>query len=198
MDTLIGLPEQSTCSPPTPPPAYCPRQVPSGTNPYLSACSARDQEGHAMAPCHRIIVDAAEAGIAAAWNNVDDYSDDEDREQSAIIMSISTEVRVSGDGNVLCISNRPAKTAQLIAEAVTQAIRQSNSEEHGGVPMIDEQGRPRPLRINIEAGLVIDGKRNVVASEANVVKRLLAMQCGSFESKMRKSQRHQRTRSASI
>ncbi|PSR79434.1 hypothetical protein BD289DRAFT_442394 [Coniella lustricola] len=196
MDPLTPAPKHSsTCSPPpTPPPAYFPRHFPPGTTTHVAASSVHNGQAHFITP-YQPAMDAVEAGLAAAWNNDGDYSDD-DNWHSPLVLDISTAVKVSGDGNILCMSARPANTAQLIAEAVTQAIRQSSSEEHGGFPMIDEQGRPRPVKINIDASLAVNGKGNVVAGEAGVVERLFKKQHGSAVTKMRSN--HKRVRSASV
>lgn len=113
------------------------------------------------------------------WDDGEDGEYD-DSNNSAIVIRISTGVRVSGDDNVVCLaggaangqtnnnngqsssSSAAADHARSIAEAVTAAIRQGGEQDVGGIPMIDEEGRPRGIRVQIEAGIEVRGKGNVL------------------------------------
>lgn len=112
------------------------------------------------------------------WDDEED-GENEDSNKSAITIRIATGVRVSGDDNLVCLPNGAAKDhntnngqsssssaaadhARSIAEAVTAAIRQGGEQEVGGIPMIDEEGRPRGIRVQVEAGIEVHGKRNVL------------------------------------
>jgi hypothetical protein len=39
----------------------------------------------------------------------------------------------------------------------------------GGIPMIDQDGRPRPVEIKADAGITVEGTNNVVGTERGVV-----------------------------
>lgn len=60
-----------------------------------------------------------------------------------------------------------ATSASKIAMAVVAAIKQV-SMGGGGVPMIDEEGRPRPIRVEVVAETRVEGAGNVVGEKAVV------------------------------
>ncbi|KAF4594622.1 hypothetical protein GQ602_000235 [Ophiocordyceps camponoti-floridani] len=97
-----------------------------------------------------------------------DSSDDSDCESlSAINLSINTSVLVSNDNNIVYLDD-PASNANRIAMAVVNALRDGSCGK-SGIPMIDEDGRPRPLRIQVQAGLTVEGAGNVVGSDVAAV-----------------------------
>lgn len=146
------------------------------------------------------VVDAAALGWANLENyhhnrNVagsEEYNQEEDEEdedgqrsaaRSAITVRISTAVRARGDGNMVCVGPaHPADMARVVADAVTRAITRADEEggRAGVVPMIDEEGRPRPLRIEIEAGIEVRGRGNVLGGR-EVVMRALGKRRRGFE-----------------
>lgn len=97
---------------------------------------------------------------------VDDQGDSEDG-LSAISLRINTSITVSSNDNMVCLAETPADHANAIAEAVVKAIQQHSSGQCG-IPMIDEEGRPRPIRIEVDAGLTVEGTGNVIGKEAVV------------------------------
>lgn len=129
---------------------------------------------------------AADYGEDGQSNNTNEYEDavddDDDGDdddncnggRSAITIHISTTLRVSGDNNIICLdgNHSPAENARLIAEAVTTTIRQGGEQEVGGIPMIDEEGRPRPIRVEIEAGVEVQGGGNVLGGKDIVLRAL--------------------------
>ncbi|KAG6032458.1 hypothetical protein E4U19_007445 [Claviceps sp. Clav32 group G5] len=96
-----------------------------------------------------------------------DTDTDTDDSPSGIILRINSSVRISSNNNHVCINETPAQHANAIARAVVQAI-QENSAGQCGIPMIDEDGRPRPVRIEVDAGLEVHGEGNVVGHEVFV------------------------------
>lgn len=93
-------------------------------------------------------------------------SDDQDgsndaEECSPISLRINASVNVSRSNNIVCLSSTPAEQANAIAKAVVQALNEGSSGRCG-IPMIDEDGRPRSLRIEVDAGLVVEGTGNVI------------------------------------
>lgn len=110
---------------------------------------------------------------AHGWQDLDDLSDSEgDGDRSAITVRILTAVRVTGDNNIMCLAVDPAETARFVAQAVTKVLRGGGAQERGGIPMIDEEGRPRPLKIEIEAGTEVHGEGNVLGGEEVVMRAL--------------------------
>ncbi|EHK41078.1 hypothetical protein TRIATDRAFT_259095 [Trichoderma atroviride IMI 206040] len=101
----------------------------------------------------------------------DDADDDEGF--SAISLRINTSVRISSNNNLVCLNDTPASHANAIAKAVVQAI-QENSSGQCGIPMIDEDGRPRPVKIEVDAGITVEGSGNIVGNE-EVVNQVLRM-----------------------
>lgn len=55
--------------------------------------------------------------------------------------------------------------ASKIAMEVVDAMKELSSAKDG-LPMIDEDGRPRPVRVEIHAEITIDGARNVIGEKA--------------------------------
>lgn len=97
----------------------------------------------------------------------DDDVDDDDR--SPIELRITTTVQVEGDNNAILLTATPAEHARVITEAVTATIRQAGGL-NDGIPMIDEEGRPRPLRISVSAGMNIEGSGNVLGNADHVMR----------------------------
>ncbi|KOS18700.1 hypothetical protein ESCO_000962 [Escovopsis weberi] len=107
---------------------------------------------------------------------MDEADDDELNSEggfSPICLRINTSVVVNSSNNLICLFDTPASHANAIAKAVVQAI-QENSSGQCGIPMIDEDGRPRPLKIEVDAGITVDGANNVIGSEEMIHKVLEA------------------------
>ncbi|KAK7719968.1 hypothetical protein SLS64_002149 [Diaporthe eres] len=101
--------------------------------------------------------------------NLDHPHDDEDEDdRSPIELRIMTTIQVEGDNNAILLTASPAEHARAIAEAVTATIRQAGGM-NGGIPMIDEEGRPRPFKITISAGMNIEGSGNVLGNADHVL-----------------------------
>lgn len=102
--------------------------------------------------------------------NLDHPHDDEDDEcaRSPVELRITTTVQVEGDNNAILLTAPPADHARAIAEAVTATVRQAGGM-NGGIPMIDEEGRPRPFRIFVSAGMNIEGSGNVLGDEDHLM-----------------------------
>lgn len=142
-----------------PPPAYTPR-----TGPNLAQLRQQMREAFIM----------GRPSLAdAVLEVVSPDDDDQDQETiSPISLRINTSVLVSKNNNLVCLADTPASHANAIARAVVQAI-QENSSGQCGIPMIDEDGRPRPVKIEVDAGITVEGSGNVVGNE-NVVNQVLS------------------------
>lgn len=176
---LTGRPKAHNRGPPTPPPAYFPRPGPSliNINPALAARLAQQQQASNIPAAATSLSRMAAANhlphLAHGWQDLDDLSDSEgEGDRSAITVRISTAVRVTGDHNIMCLKVDPTETARFVAQAVTKVLRGGGAEERGGIPMIDEEGRPRPLKIEIEAGTEVHGEGNVLGGEEVVMSAL--------------------------
>ncbi|KAK0389566.1 hypothetical protein NLU13_3141 [Sarocladium strictum] len=94
----------------------------------------------------------------------DEFRDGEDA-QSPICLRINTSVNITQSNNIVCLSDTPpAEHATAIANAVVKAM-QENSSGNCGIPMIDEDGRPRPIKIEVDASMLVEGSGNVVGSQ---------------------------------
>lgn len=91
----------------------------------------------------------------------------EDAPSSPIHLRINASVRVCNSDNLVCFDKSPADHANAIAKAVVQAIEEHSSGQCG-IPMIDEDGRPRPISIDVDAGVTIEGKGNIVGGRSTV------------------------------
>jgi hypothetical protein len=93
----------------------------------------------------------------------DSGSDIDDEEGSPIYLKISTPLVVKGDNNLIAVD--PSAQASKLAMAIVQSLKQLS---HGadGIPMIDENGRPRPLKVDVKAEITVEGSKNVVGEQA--------------------------------
>jgi hypothetical protein len=93
----------------------------------------------------------------------DTSEDNDDPRLSEIRIVVNTPIIITGDGNQLSIDT--AVNASRVAAAVTTALR-SMSSPAGGVPMIDGDGRPRPIYFEVTAEIKVEGSNNVVGDKA--------------------------------
>jgi hypothetical protein len=89
-------------------------------------------------------------------------------ELSPINLRISARINVARDNNVIALPYTPADQAKSIAEAIVEAFKKG-SVTGDGIPMIDQDGRPRPIRIEVDAGITVEGANNVLGTEAAVM-----------------------------
>ncbi|QPH01204.1 hypothetical protein C2857_005403 [Epichloe festucae Fl1] len=157
---LQGMLSKEASDLPSPPPAYSHQlrlDIPSS----LAASN--------FPRCQPILIDRTSLASLVTSSqqqgmDADDGTCSDDPQQSSIAFRINTSVRVSSNDNYVCINETPAEHANAIARAVVHAI-QENSSGQCGIPMIDEDGRPRPVRIEVDAGLEVHGQGNVVGNE---------------------------------
>ncbi|QYS98806.1 hypothetical protein H0G86_005966 [Trichoderma simmonsii] len=135
----------------SPPPAYTPH-----TAPDLAQLRQMRQQFVLGRPT------MAEAIMSAMAT--EDEDDQEEENISPISLRINTSVLISKNNNLVCLTDTPASHANAIARAVVKAI-QENSSGQCGIPMIDEDGRPRPIKIEVDAGITVEGSGNIVGNE---------------------------------
>ncbi|KAG6026127.1 hypothetical protein E4U41_001348 [Claviceps citrina] len=185
---------------PTPPPAYSPPirldtlPAASSSAPSSSSCSPSSPSSSPSPlvaattgpPCHPMLINRSSlASLLPAGSHQHQhqhqhqqtpdealYADDAPPpSQSGISLRINTSVRVSSNNNHVCVSETPAEHASAIARAVVHAI-QENSSGQCGIPMIDEDGRPRPVSVHVDAVLEVHGEGNVVGNDGFVTELL--------------------------
>lgn len=91
--------------------------------------------------------------------------DDRSNEESPIEMHIDASVHVTGDNNVVLMTELASSKVESIATVVVRALHDYSSGECG-IPMVDEDGRPRPIVIKADAQMNIGGTGNLIANEA--------------------------------
>lgn len=156
------IPKDNTPTLASPPPAYTPPQA----APALALLRRQMRESFIM----------GRSSVADSVLDVvppEEYDEDDEEGFSAISLRINTSVHISSNNNLVCLNDTPASHANAIAKAVVQAI-QENSSGQCGIPMIDEDGRPRPVKIEVDAGITVEGSGNVVGSE-DVVNQVLRL-----------------------
>jgi len=89
--------------------------------------------------------------------------DDDDNEDSNIVLRISAPLKITGDGNLITVD--PSQAAARISLGVVQAVRQISLSD-SGIPMVDHEGRPRPLKVVVKAETEIKGSKNLVGEKA--------------------------------
>ncbi|CAF3577615.1 unnamed protein product [Fusarium graminearum] len=149
----------------TPPPAYTPRRIPSN---IASLATQLLEVRNSMANAAGRIQERQTATMNTPLSSTVMASDDQDQDEtsetsSPISLRINTSVNVSRSNNVVCLTATPAGQANAIAKAVVQALHEGSSGRCG-IPMIDESGCPRPLNIEVDAGLVVEGTGNVIGT----------------------------------
>ncbi|KAK7449473.1 hypothetical protein Landi51_05897 [Colletotrichum acutatum] len=90
--------------------------------------------------------------------------EEEEEEPSPISLRISTRIDVASDSNLIALPYSPAVQANSIAKAIVDAIYERDWTV--GCPLIDENGRPRPLKLEVDAGITVRGSSNVIGTEA--------------------------------
>ncbi|KAJ4137758.1 hypothetical protein NW768_003348 [Fusarium equiseti] len=157
-DPQVTVPKDNT-----PPPAYTPRRIPpqiaSLVTQFLEARTSVANMSDRMQQADRRPV----AGNTLLSGDVSDDQDETSEGSSPISLRIDTSVKVSRSNNIVCLTATPAEQANAIARAVVQALHEGSSGRCG-IPMIDESGCPRPLKIDVDAGLVVEGTGNVIGS----------------------------------
>jgi hypothetical protein len=118
---------------------------------------------------HRQVTVMPSAPTVDVEEDVQGQDQEDDSLSSSLKIRINTSINISKNNNVVCITDSPQQHANSIARAVTKAI-QENSSGNCGIPMIDCEGNPRPITIEVDAGTVVDGEGNMVGSEAFILK----------------------------
>ncbi|VUC37933.1 unnamed protein product [Clonostachys rosea] len=93
---------------------------------------------------------------------------DDDEPCAPLVLRINTSITINSSNNLICLTETPSSQANVIAESVTSAIRKY-SAGNCGFPMIDGNGNPRPVRLEVDAGLVVEGQGNVVGKESVIM-----------------------------
>ncbi|KPM41576.1 hypothetical protein AK830_g4974 [Neonectria ditissima] len=141
----------------SPPPAYTPRRLPD-----LAALTARAiQSRQGLASVAQVL--QQNPNLQATLLDSAAAEEEHDPDSSPISLRINTSVNVTRSNNVVCLPATPADQANAIAQAVVKALHHGSSGMCG-IPMIDENGAPRPLRIEVDAGLVVEGSGNIIGS----------------------------------
>lgn len=156
--TGLGSPpivKEARSCPSEEPPAYTRPMKPSIID-SLAAYLSRRSNSYGTAP-HRV-APCPEVSFSSQ------FSDDDHEELSPISLRISTRINIASDGNLIALPSSPSEQANSIARAVVEAIQ--GQDWATGLPMIDENGRPRPLKLEVDAGMTIKGSSNVIGTES--------------------------------
>lgn len=148
MASIDSLPKDNDAYQPEQPPAYTPasRSIIDSLAAYFTR--------HAQRP-------VPDSRVSISGGLVDD---DDLEELSPISLRISTHVNVARDGNIIALPCSPAEQANTIAKAVVETIQ--GQDWASGLPMIDENGRPRPIKLEVDAGITVGGSANVIGTES--------------------------------
>jgi hypothetical protein len=99
----------------------------------------------------------------AAIIEEDSPESDLDATHSPITIKISSPITVLGDGNLIAIDS--VEMASSIAHCIVRSIKDC-SMARAGIPMIDEEGRPRPIDVQVDAKIKVRGAKNTVGKKA--------------------------------
>lgn len=89
--------------------------------------------------------------------------DDEAEMLSSITINIKAVILVKGNNNTISVD--PAITGSKLAVAVVSGLRQMGGSNLG-VPMIDENGRPRPITVDVDGTIKVEGSENLMGDRA--------------------------------
>ncbi|KAK1688375.1 hypothetical protein BDP55DRAFT_713663 [Colletotrichum godetiae] len=158
------------------PPAYSPQAQPTVFGSIASQFVRRDGTHNSQCsqrtshcPQDLILLDADE--------------EEEEEDLSPISLRISTRIDVASDNNLIALPYSPAAQANSIAKAIVDAIYERDWTV--GCPLIDENGRPRPLKLEVDAGITVRGSSNVIGTEAVITEFL---QRGTYTQKQTSNQ----------
>lgn len=166
-DALTDVPKESWHGPPTPPPAYYPSTLHLRQQQMMRRVTTNPPYPVSEADFARL-----RAQHASAMNRLQDEDEDVDMDdgddgRSPIDLRVSTALHIQGDNNAVLVGATPVDHARAVAHAVISAIRQC-SDVTGGIPMIDEEGRPRPFNIAVDAGVSVEGSGNLLGNEEHI------------------------------
>lgn len=57
-------------------------------------------------------------------------------------------------------------TATAISRGISDALHNMSYADAQGIPMIDENGRPRPIKVTVDAPLTVLGSKNLLGERA--------------------------------
>jgi hypothetical protein len=98
----------------------------------------------------------------------EEYEDEDELDLlSPIEIIIRTPIHVNGNNNTVSID--AGTIGSRVAYSVIQSLRQLNGLA-GGIPVIDQDGRPRPIKVEIDADMQITGSDNTVGENAVLMK----------------------------
>lgn len=161
--TEHGIPKEHSpsVSANIPPPAYSPRQ-PLALSSFAQATQLASSP--LLTQDDTSLLDRST--FAEMINpQLEDTDETETQSTSSISLRINTSINIAKDNNLICIRSTPDQHAKSIAHAVVKAMQESSSGQCG-IPMIDEDGRPRPINIEVDASMVIEGSGNVLGDES--------------------------------
>lgn len=94
----------------------------------------------------------------------EDHPDsDMETTHSSITISISAPVTIIGHANLVAID--PVEMGINIAQSIFRSIKEC-SVSGAGMPMIDEEGRPRPIEVRMDSGIKVQGTKNIIGEKA--------------------------------
>ncbi len=94
------------------------------------------------------------------------HHNDEESPFSTILFNIISPISIIGDNNIVTID--PMQNAANIANTILRSLKEA-STCNAGVAMIDEEGRPRPIEVRVDAGIKVEGGKNIVGEKAVVM-----------------------------
>ncbi|KAH8808214.1 hypothetical protein F5884DRAFT_360353 [Xylogone sp. PMI_703] len=138
----------------TPPPAYQDIYNSNSTrNNQGRQAEMNHPQAHLFDPHHR---------PAAAAEGYSSYEDADETTPPSISINITSSLSITGSNNVIGMDT--GRTAATIARALVDAIK-TTSMSAMGIPMIDEEGKPRTINVVVDAGMKVDGNDNIVGED---------------------------------
>ncbi|RFU24511.1 hypothetical protein B7463_g11822, partial [Scytalidium lignicola] len=145
----------TTNHPSTPPPTYQDHYNSYSIDNQQPRFEMNHPQAHLFDPHHSAQPQAQAAAPYSSYEDVDDTP-------PSISISITSSLSVKGSNNVVGMDT--GSSAATIARSLVDAIK-NTSMSAMGIPMIDEEGKPRTINVVVDAGVTVDGCDNIVGEE---------------------------------
>ena len=89
--------------------------------------------------------------------------DGDEDDSKGLIVIIKTPLNIIGNFNLIAID--PSASSVHIAHEIVEAVRKIPAGD-SGIPMTDDEGNPRALKIVVDAPISIHGTKNIVGERA--------------------------------
>ena len=124
---------------------------------------------------HNFMAQNVPYGDSSSTDSSEDEDDDDGNsenellepssEMSPLHIVIKTPININGDSNMMTLDM--SEIAVQVAVGVVKAMKKL-ADDGLDIPMIDENGRPRPVTVETQAPINVTGSRNVIGTQKHI------------------------------